>query len=577
MHQLRLDGRRSVHHIGLLLCLLALMNWTSLTAFPASSALVQNISPESSRPGRNGKVAYASDEAGAYDIYLANQDGSGKIRLTAGQGNNLDPTFSPSGLKIAFVSDRDGNYEIYVMNLDGSGQTRLTNNDSDEFDVSWSPDGSKIAFTSERDGNDEVYVMNADGSGQTNLTNNRADDAFPTWSPDSARLAFSSDRSGNADIFVMNADGSNTVNLSNNPANDDFPAWSPNGQRIAFSSDRDGTFDIFLMSTDGSSQVKLSGAGREETFPAWSPDSTRLAFMTSDLTDAGFVNSNIIAINVGGNTNNATVVAAAGDAVTPDWQSLSVASGPFANQIDDPRVFVRQHYLDFLGREPDQGGLDYWTSQITRCGEDERCVNEQRINVSAAFFVEAEFQQIGSFIIRLYRATLGRRPTFAEFQADRNRLSVSNLEASRAAYLEDFLRRSEFTDKYQTSMSGTQFVDALIKTVKEATGADLSSRRSELINDFNANGSRARVVRLVLDDSRLVSAEYNGAFVLAQYFGYLRRDPEEGGFQFWLNVLNNREPNNYRGMVCSFITSAEYQQRFGSVVTRTNRDCAAIR
>lgn len=59
-----------------------------------------------------------------------------------------------------------------------------------------------------------------------------------------------------------------------------------------------------------------------------------------------------------------------------------------------------------------------------------------------------------------------------------------------------------------------------------------------------------------------------------QYFGYLRRDPDQGGYDFWLNVLENREPNNYRGMVCSFITSAEYQQRFGNTVTRINQDCS---
>jgi hypothetical protein len=58
-----------------------------------------------------------------------------------------------------------------------------------------------------------------------------------------------------------------------------------------------------------------------------------------------------------------------------------------------------------------------------------------------------------------------------------------------------------------------------------------------------------------------------------QYFGYLRRDPEQGGYLFWLNVLNNGQPNNYRGMVCAFITSAEYQLRFGAIVTRSNRDC----
>ena len=59
-----------------------------------------------------------------------------------------------------------------------------------------------------------------------------------------------------------------------------------------------------------------------------------------------------------------------------------------------------------------------------------------------------------------------------------------------------------------------------------------------------------------------------------QYFGYLQRDLDQSGYDFWLNVVNNLDANNYHGMVCSFITSTEYQLRFGSVVTHSNADCA---
>jgi len=85
--------------------------------------------------------------------------------------------------------------------------------------------------------------------------------------------------------------------------------------------------------------------------------------------------------------------------------------------------------------------------------------------------------------------------------------------------------------------------------------------------------THAHVLRDVIEIAEFKTREYNPAFVRMQYFGYLHRNPDPGGEVFWLNVLNNREPNNYRGMVCSFITSAEYQLRFGDVVTRSNRDC----
>jgi len=62
-----------------------------------------------------------------------------------------------------------------------------------------------------------------------------------------------------------------------------------------------------------------------------------------------------------------------------------------------------------------------------------------------------------------------------------------------------------------------------------------------------------------------------------EYFGYLTRGADPDGYAFWLNVLNNRDPQNYRGMVCSFLTSTEYQHRFGTVVTRSNAECGPLR
>jgi hypothetical protein len=93
------------------------------------------------------------------------------------------------------------------------------------------------------------------------------------------------------------------------------------------------------------------------------------------------------------------------------------------------------------------------------------------------------------------------------------------------------------------------------------------------IDCFQLTQSRSLVVRQLTDSATFMHAEYNAAFLLTEYFGYLRRDPEAAGYAFWLDVLNNREPGNYRGMVCSFITSTEYQHRFGAIVTHSNSDC----
>ena len=89
--------------------------------------------------------------------------------------------------------------------------------------------------------------------------------------------------------------------------------------------------------------------------------------------------------------------------------------------------------------------------------------------------------------------------------------------------------------------------------------------------------TRAQVLLDVIEVRDFKDREYKPAFVLMQYFGYLRRDPDQAGYDFWLNILNNKLPSDasgYRAMVCAFITSAEYQLRFGTSFTRTNQDCS---
>jgi hypothetical protein len=243
------------------------------------------------------------------------------------------------------------------------------------------------------------------------------------------------------------------------------------------------------------------------------------------------------------------------------------------NPLDGPQFFVRQHYLDFLNREPDSGGLGYWSSQLTQCGADAVCMRTRLNSVSAAFFVESEFQETGYYVYRLYKAAYGRRPLFNEFTADRSRMvATSNLDASKQALAADFVSRAAFLAQYPSSMTPEQYVDAL----NARTGNALTqAERDALVNGLRSGAEvRATVLLKVAENQLFRQREYNPAFVVMQYFGYLRRDPDQGGYDFWLNVLNNKEPNNFRGMVCSFITSAEYQLRFSPVSTHSNRDCS---
>jgi hypothetical protein len=254
------------------------------------------------------------------------------------------------------------------------------------------------------------------------------------------------------------------------------------------------------------------------------------------------------------------------------------AAGQAQNPLDTNLYFVRQHYLDFLNREPDAGGLEYWSSRIDMCNGDAACLRSTRIGVSAAFFVEQEFQQTGSFVYRLYKGALGREVNYQEFSTGSQQVrGGSNLDVAKAAFADAFVQQPSLIQKYQSATTADSFVDALIQNVQQTSGADLSSQRSTLIARYNSgsslNENRSLTLRQAIEDAAFKQAEYNKSFVLMQYFGYLRRDPDRPGYDFWLNILNNREPNNYRGMVCAFITSAEYQRRFSAVVSHSDVDC----
>ncbi|MDX6611987.1 MAG: hypothetical protein QOD75_1173 [Blastocatellia bacterium] len=242
-----------------------------------------------------------------------------------------------------------------------------------------------------------------------------------------------------------------------------------------------------------------------------------------------------------------------------------------ANPINESRFFVRRHYLDFLSREPDDGGWNYWTNEITLCGHDPVCINSRRIGVSGSFFIEQEFQDTGSFIYRFFRASYGRRPTFTEFVAERAKvIGGSNLETSKQTFANDWVARAAFQQVYPLTQTPSQFVNKLFDT---ASLMPFAAQRQQLTTDMQGGKTRAQVLREVIEIAEFKTREYNPSFVTMEYFGYLKRDPEPDGYDFWLNVLNNREPNNYRGMICSFITSREYQERFGLSLARTNADC----
>jgi hypothetical protein len=174
------------------------------------------------------------------------------------------------------------------------------------------------------------------------------------------------------------------------------------------------------------------------------------------------------------------------------------------------------------------------------------------------FFRSQEFQQRGYFVYRFYSTALGRKPGLAEFTPDMTRVSgfLTNdqLEAAKTAFANEFLTRPDVVAKFK-SLDNASYVDALVSTAN----VNLSNRQT-LIDSLNAGTfSRAQALRQIAESVEVYGASYNQAFVVMEYFGYLRRDPD-ALYTNWIQVLN--QGGDSRHMVEGFVDAAEYRNRF---------------
>lgn len=247
-----------------------------------------------------------------------------------------------------------------------------------------------------------------------------------------------------------------------------------------------------------------------------------------------------------------------------------------AKPIDDGCFFVAQHYRDFLSRERDGAGFAFWTNDLQSCGVDENCLAVKRINVSAAFFLSIEFKETAYYVYRTYRAALGRPPTFAEFLRDAATLGQNvvvgsdgpwllRLGGNKDTFAGEFFNRPEFQARYN-GLTNAEYVDKLFATEGITP---TPTERNDLVDSLDhctftlGCPTRVSVLRKIVENPAFDSKVFNEAFVTMEYFGYLRRDPDPDGFQFWVAKLNQFNGDFIKAeMVKAFISSNEYRNRF---------------
>jgi hypothetical protein len=268
--------------------------------------------------------------------------------------------------------------------------------------------------------------------------------------------------------------------------------------------------------------------------------------------------------------------------------------------IDDSDFFVQQQYVDFLNRMPDASGFGFWNSQITSCAANAGCIDAARVNTSGAFYLSIEFQSTGYLVERMYKVAFGSTngtSTFggthtlqvpivklSEFLPDTKQIGSgvvvgapgweAALDTNKQNFAATFVARPTFANAFPSTTTPDAFVNALFANAGVTpTANELATAVGRFGGALDSSNltARAQALRDVAENPTLSSQEFNRAFVLMQYFGYLRRDPNNGngdtdytGYDFWLTKLNQFNGNYVNAeMVKAFITSAEYRQRFG--------------
>ncbi|MCB0471851.1 MAG: PD40 domain-containing protein, partial [Flavobacteriaceae bacterium] len=244
---------------GALSCLVFLL-FSGQTTQAQDTRLLRNPSIS------HGKIAFLY----AGDIWLSDLDGSHVKRITAYEGVEFNPRFSPDGKTIAFTGDYDGNMDVYTVPVTGGDPVRLTWHPGPDMVVDWTPDGKSILFASGRTrapyaDMDQLWTVSLDGTSPERFILPRAVngqfspdgkkfvyEAIPRWESE-----FRNYRGGqNNPLRIFDLESHSTEKLPFENSRDMDPVWM--GDVIYFLSDRDHAMNVWTYDTSTKDLKQLS-------------------------------------------------------------------------------------------------------------------------------------------------------------------------------------------------------------------------------------------------------------------------------------------------------------------------------
>ena len=595
---------------------------------------ITNLAQDDTAPAWSAdgtRIAFTSRRDNGYpQVYVMNADGTGQSNLTNTLSSSTasSPTWSQDGLSIAYVRINGGAFDnvhtLYRMGADGSNPTLIVDN---KPVVSWMPAWQTLGGPKPPDA-PAAPPYRVTGRVRNFNTSSPTGVAGVVMELSGTQSAVTqTDADGNYSFEGLAANSTYTVtpkttSYGYTPTSQTFTTGAPeNSVGSGGTITKDFSASPIIVHFDGTSSSASESVTQRgvtvQRFGFLTGTSTVDYAVTGGTATAGSDYTNVSGTLVfapGQSTRSITLPVIDDPVPEPDETVILTLSNPTGallgardsyeltirnndvapNPIDETTFFVTQHYRDFLGREPDAPGLQFWTGEIESCGANAQCREVKRVNVSAAFFLSIEFQQTGYLVERMYKVAYGditdpstnstnllvpviRR---SEFTADAPLVGAgvvvnegdwqTTLENNKVAYAQTFVQRQRFTDIYG-ALSPAQFVD---KLNTNAGGVLNASERQGFIDELTAdNGAvkRASVLRRVAENAELDRRERNRAYVLMEYFGYLRRNPDDApesgrnyaGWNFWLLKLNAFNGDAVAAeMVKAFLSSDEYRKRF---------------
>ncbi|HEX6184233.1 MAG TPA: SBBP repeat-containing protein [Pyrinomonadaceae bacterium] len=506
-------------------------------------------------------------------------DSAGNAYITGGSGSNS--TFPTAN---AIQCTRAGGADVFVTKLNAAGNA--------------------LAYSTYLGGSDSGTTIEigrgiaVDPAGNAYVTGGTESTDFPTANPIQATYAGSDfGLAGDAIVFKLSeaAAGPATALAFTQTApsvQEDVTSLTLTVQRTG---DTSGAVTVDYATANGTASERSDYTTAVGTlrFAAGETAKTLDILVNEDSFVEGNETFTVALSNPTGGATLSCLTAVATIQITDD------AAEPTTNVIDDATIFVGTHYHDFLNRQSDPAGLTFWANQIIACGADAGCIDRKRADVSTAFFLSIEFQATGYYVFRIYKGSFTDTPArprgmprYREFLRDQQEVGrgvvvnqgnwQAQLNANRQEFARQWVQRPDFLAEFPLNMSGDDYVNKLATNLGVAPLSP--SEFNIAIESYTQTvEGRATTLRNVVELQSVYNRQFNAAFVLSQYIGYLRRNPNDtpdtdySGFDFWLAKMdsfslpgeNVRDEavalNRVRRaeMVRAFIVSSEYRGRFG--------------